>query len=402
MKTTQSKLGISGLSLFFLTALLFNLKAIAQPKILWKINTGAAIHGTAAVHDELIYIGSSNHNFYALNKISGKTKWQFKTNGAIKSDPLVHDGKVIFSSADGKVYALDQRSGKLNWSFSSKGEQQYDAWDYYHSSPVVADNIVYIGSGDSCVYAIDFNTGKQIWAFKTGGIVHASPVIKDKKVLVGSYDGHFYALDSKNGQLIWKFKTVGDQFFPKGEIQKAATVNENSVFFGSRDFNLYSLNLKTGTGLWNRKEMGSWIVASPTLYQDRLFVGTSDTHQFHGMGSTYGDIKWTLPLNMRVYGAAVIHNDELIFGCFDGRIYFVDPSSGKVNANFQTEESKKYYTQLFDENDKIRKDIDPDGSNYLEVEKRILALGAILSTPVVEKDLVYFGDSNGFFYALKR
>lgn len=105
---------------------------------------------------------------------------------------------------------------------------------------------------------------------------------------------------------------------------------------------------------------------------------------------------------MRVYGAASIMNKELVFGCFNVRIYFVDPESGKINASFQTEESKKYYTALFDDKDKVKKDIDPDGKNYLEVEKRILALGAILSTPTIEHDLLYFGDSNGFFYALKR
>ncbi|WP_182956531.1 outer membrane protein assembly factor BamB family protein [Pedobacter gandavensis] len=315
---------------------------------------------------------------------------------------MIHEDIVIFSSADGKVYALDHRNGKLRWSYTTKGEQQYDAWDYYLSSPVVSKNIVYLGSGDSSVYALDLASGKQIWSFKTGGIVHASPVIKDEKVLIGSYDGFFYALNAKTGGLIWKFKTVGDLYFPKGEIQRAAVTNEKDVFFGSRDYNIYSLNLKTGTGQWNRKEPGSWIIAPPLLYQDKLYVGTSDTHQFHSMGTTYGDIKWTLPLNMRVYAAASMMNNELVFGCFNGRIYFVNPESGKVNASFQTEESKKNYAALFDEKDKVRKDIDPDGKNYLEVERRILALGAILSSPTVENDQVYFGDSNGFFYAIKR
>ncbi|MCX2451442.1 PQQ-binding-like beta-propeller repeat protein [Pedobacter sp. PLR] len=164
---------------------------------------------------------------------------------------------------------------------------------------------------------------------------------------------------------MWKFKTVGDLYFPKGEIQKSAATNENPVFFGSRDYNIYSLNLKTGTGQWNRKESGSWIIATPFLYQDKLYMGTSDTHQFYSMGSTYGDIKWTLALHMRVYGATRIMNKELVFGCFNGRIYFVDPESGKINASFQMEESKKHYAALFDEKDKVRKDIDPDGKNYL-------------------------------------
>lgn len=402
MKIMRSTFPLSTCLAILIPFLLFGLKSKAQPNILWKFKTDTAIYSTAAIHHDLVYFGSGNHNFYALDKLSGKLRWQFKTNGAVHADPLIHGDKVLFSSADGKVYALNHQTGKLIWSHTTKGERQYDAWDYYLSSPAVEENIVYIGSGDSSVYALDLGTGKQIWSFKTGGIVHASPVIKDKKVLIGSYDGHFYALDSKTGKLIWKFKTVGDRYFPKGEIQKAATTNDNEVFFGSRDFNMYALSLKTGTGQWNFKESGSWIIAKPLLDQDRLFVGTSDTHRFYSMGATYGDIKWTLPLNMRVYGAAAMIQKELVFGCFNGRLYFVDPETGKINATFQTEESKKHYSAIFDDKDALRKDIDPDGKNYLEVEKRILALGAILSTPVVEKDLVYFGDSNGYFYALKR
>lgn len=402
MKKNKSTFSRSRLLLIYLPLICFSLQGRSQPKVLWKFATGKPIYATAATDQNLVYFGSGNHNFYALNKLSGAIQWEFKTKGAVQSDPLLHGDKVIFSSGDGKVYALNKKNGKLIWSFASKGEQQYDAWDYYLSSPVASENTVYLGSGDSTVYALDLSTGKQVWSFKTGGIVHASPLVKDHKVLIGSYDGLFYALDSKTGALIWKFKTVGDLYFPKGEIQKAASTHENSVFFGSRDYNSYSLNINTGTGQWNRKEAGSWIIATPLYDQDKLYFGSSDTHNFYSIGATYGDIKWTLPLNMRVYGSAVLLDKELVFGCFNGRIYFVDQETGKVNATFQTEESKKNYNALFDENDKVRKDIDPDGKNYLEVERRILALGAILATPVIDKSLLYFGDSNGFFYALKR
>ena len=34
-------------------------------------------------------------------------------------------------------------------------------------------------------------------------------------------------------------------------------------------------------------------------------------------------------------------------------------------------------------------------------EKTILELGAILSTPIVDKGIIYFGDANGLIYAYK-
>ena len=34
-------------------------------------------------------------------------------------------------------------------------------------------------------------------------------------------------------------------------------------------------------------------------------------------------------------------------------------------------------------------------------EKKILELGAILSTPLIEQGIAYFGDANGVIYALQ-
>lgn len=385
-----------------LYACFFAEKASGQHQLLWKFATGAAIHSSAVTSTDQIYFGSADSNFYALNKVSGKLNWKFKTKGQIHSSPTIHNNKVLFSSADGKIYALNQANGKVIWTYKTNGEKVYDTWDYYLSSPIVDNNIVYVGSGDSSVYAISAETGKKLWSYPTNGIVHAAPLIKDNVMFIGSYDGSFYALNSTTGKLIWKFKTVGDMSFPKGEIQKAAIIHNNAIIFGSRDYNIYALDLKTGTGQWNMKEAGSWIIASPFSYKDNIYFGTSDTHRFYCMNAQSGQIKWTLPLSMRVYGSATIMNGELIFGCFNGKIYFVDPESGAIKSTFQTDESKKAYYSIFDQNDKIRKEINLYGPDYLETEKRILALGAILSNPLAENQILYFGDANGFFYALKK
>lgn len=404
MKRKNAPLHTSVFLLFLICTGCCALTAIAQTqvKMAWKFPTGAAIHSSAVSNGNMVYFGSGDQHLYALDKHSGKMKWKFKTSAEVHSSPVLNEQRVIFSSGDGYVYALDKNSGRLIWKFKTNGEKKYDTWDYYLSSPLVDDQLVYIGSGDSSIYALDVSSGKKQWAYKTGGSVHADPVIKDKTVLIGSYDGFFYALDSKSGSLKWKFKTVGDQSFPKGEVQKAAIVQDSTVFFGSRDYNIYALDLKTGTGKWNRKEIGSWIIASPLFYKGNIYFGTSDTHRFYAMNASSGTIKWTLPLNMRVYGAAIMMGNELVFGCFNGKVYFVDPETGKVNSTFQTEESKNRYASIYDPTDHFRKDISLYGDDYIEVEKKILALGSILSTPLTDGRMLYFGDSNGFFYALEK
>src|SRR5262249_12707841 len=148
------------------------------------------------------------------------------------------------------------------------------------------------GSADGNVYSINAMNGKELWHYTTGGMVHADPVVSNDTVYIGSFDGCFYALDGVTGKLVWKFKTIGDRFFPKGEIQKAALVTKEAVYFGSRDYNLYALDKTTGTGLWNMKENGSWIIATPYEKDGKIFFGTSDSHAFYSLSNFYGQMQW--------------------------------------------------------------------------------------------------------------
>ena len=381
--------------------IIYGLVLNAQESVIWEFSANSGIYSSPVTDDTNVYFGSNDSILYALDKNQGKLQWKYKTKGQIKSKPLLFKKSVIINSSDGNIYSFDKTNGKVLWTFKTKGEKNYDLWDYYLSSPVIHNENVYVGSGDSNVYSINAETGKLIWKFKTGGIVHASPVIKEEKIFIGSYDGYFYALDAKFGSLIWKFKTIGDMSFPKGEIQRGAAIYKNSLIFGSRDYNIYAIDMNTGSGLWNMKEKGSWIIATPFVDGENIYFGTSDTHKFYAMNAAYGNISWTLPLNMRVYGTAVSFNDKIFFGCFNGKLFGVDSNTGKIEHTFQTKGSKKNYNTVFKENDAFRDDFQLYGANTAETEKQILELGSILTTPIIDNEVIYFGDANGIFYALQ-
>lgn len=372
-----------------------------QDSLLWEFSTGARVFSSPVADEKDIYVGSNDSCLYALDKINGKLKWKFKSKGEIRSKPLLYKGNVIFNSTDGFIYSLNKANARLQWTFKTEGEKRYDMWDYYTSSPVLHNDRIIVGSGDGNVYTIEPNSGSLIWKYKTGGIVHASPLVKDKKIYVGSFDGFFYALDYNTGNLIWKFKTVGDVYFPKGEIQRGAALYKNAVIFGSRDYNIYSLNIETGRGLWNMKEKGSWIIATPLVFDDHIYFGTSDTHRFYGLNANNGDLKWSVPLNMRVYGEATSYNGEIIFGCFNGKLYRLNHSNGESEQIFQTKGSKENYNNVYDENDSFKESFELYGKDLKASENKILDLGAILSTPLIDNGIVYFGDTNGSIYAIQ-
>ncbi|PKP48294.1 MAG: hypothetical protein CVT92_16265 [Bacteroidetes bacterium HGW-Bacteroidetes-1] len=327
-------------------------------------------------------------------------KWSYRTNGSVHSSPFVYESSVFLGSADGSLYALNIDSGQLIWKFDSQGEKMLDIWDYYLSSPIAYNGIVYWGSGDGFLYAINCKTGKPEWKFEAKGIVHATPLASEGKVFFGDFSDYFYALNAENGDLIWQFRTIGNTYFPNGEIQKAATIDKDILYFGSRDYNIYALNAQTGRGHWNMKELGSWIIATPFVHDDYVYFGTSDTHRFYCLSKNSGKIVYQIPVPMRVYGSAIEHNGIIYFGCFDGILRGVDAKTGELKWHFQTDGSKENHNKIYNAEGKLRDSFELYGEDYLESERLIHTLGSILSTPVVEGNVIFFGSSDGGLYTV--
>ena len=52
---------------------------IPQGKLKWSFTTDAAIHSSPAVENGKVFIGSQDHNFYALNQDTGDLEWKVET-----------------------------------------------------------------------------------------------------------------------------------------------------------------------------------------------------------------------------------------------------------------------------------------------------------------------------------
>ena len=111
----------------------------------WSFATGGGVTSSPAVAGGVAYIGSNDHNVYALNAATGAKIWSSTTGAPIESSPAVAGGVVYVGSDDGKVYAFSADGGAQLWSFTTGGRVQ--------SSPAVADGVVHVGSEDNNMYA---------------------------------------------------------------------------------------------------------------------------------------------------------------------------------------------------------------------------------------------------------
>ncbi|HYA60493.1 MAG TPA: PQQ-binding-like beta-propeller repeat protein [Candidatus Acidoferrum sp.] len=126
-----------------------------------------------------VYIGSLDHNVYALDANTGAEVWSYTTGDSVGDVPIVANGIVYVGSLDHNVYALDANTGAKVWSYTTKstlGRLSY-------SSPAVVNGVVYIGI-DKNISALDAATGAMLWSYTTGNIVESSPAIANGTVYV--------------------------------------------------------------------------------------------------------------------------------------------------------------------------------------------------------------------------
>ena len=388
----------------------------------WKFPTGGAVFSTPAISQGVLYVGSTDGNLYAIDVLSGAQKWKFPAGVRITSSPAVAGGLVYFASYSGSFIALDSATGQVKWKFATAGEHRFtakhihgaqpsgeadpDPFDVYLSSPTVADGVVYFGSGDGNVYALDAASGALKWKHPTGDVVHASPALANGTVFVGSWDSYFYALDAATGAEKWRFKTGEDpNIHNQVGIQSSAVVADGVVYFGCRDSNLYAVDAQTGQQKWAFSHKGSWVVGSPAVREGKVYFATSDSGLFYALDAKTGTSIFSLDFkHWPLFSSPALAGGMAYVGSHEGKLMAIDLSGGKTAWTFQTEGSKAHGAAL------TKTDGTPNYEAAFSEEfydglvvgvHTMMSVGAILSSPVVVDDTVYFGSADGNVYALK-
>ena len=340
----------------------------------WSFAAGDAIHSSAAVVNGTVYFGSRNGKVYALDAETGQERWEFQTGSRVDSSPAVVGGIVYVGSNDGFLYALDASSGKQLWKFST----------FYPvaSSPSVANGVVYFGADDYCVYALDAARGTRIWRFYAGGPVESSPVVANGLVYVATGMQYTYVLNAGNGQPRLRLKTFDSSYGSVAVLGTTALIgNYQSDFYvfdgNARNWPLeyelrpYWLQLwafgfaphpPAASGLLWGIKLGHNISASPTVQDDKVYVGVDDN--LVALDLQTKKKTWTFPTGGAVRSSAAISGGTLFVGSEDGHLYAVNSADGQKVWDFETG-------------------------------------GIITASPTLADGVIYIGSQDGKFYAIK-
>lgn len=286
---------------------------------------------TATPIGQLVYFGTNDHQFYAVDAQTGALKWKYTGGGEFTyASPTYHNGVIYMGCIDSYVYAFDAATGAVIWKFKA-GDTGIE------SDAVYANGTIYVGSNDDHLYALDASTGTLKWRFKTGSNISASPTVANGTVYFGSSDSRLYALDALTGAFKWAFATGG-------MINQCGPSLVNGVIYvGSRDAYLYAIDAATGTQKWKFGTGGiSLEQASPTVVDGIVyFAGWYNVPGFTKKGSVYavdantGQLIWEALPNTGFSSSPYVANGLLYISADDMNFYALDASNGSVKWKAQ-------------------------------------------------------------------
>jgi outer membrane protein assembly factor BamB len=246
-------------------------------KTVWTFSAGVPLFGAVAVDGDALYLIGDDGTLFKLQRADGKLVWKaaLQTSPVPRvlphpsvfdwdwqgPQPLVADGVVYVGTGDGVFHAVDAQTGKPRWHFATSGRIRNGA--------ALSNNRVFIGSADHFVYALDASDGSELWRADTRAEVDTTPVVHEGKVLVGNRGAGLSAFDAETGKELWR------TFFWGSWVESTPVVHAGTIYIGSSDLRRVSaIDPVNGNVLW-RSDVFGWTWGTPLVDGDRLRVGVA-------------------------------------------------------------------------------------------------------------------------------
>lgn len=317
---------------------------------------------------------ASFRNGAAQQGIAGSTlskdpqvKWELESkDGWVATCAIVGD-HVYAPALEGYLYCLDRETGKVIWkyrSIESTDEKKFAPG--FKAAPLVTADVVYVGDEDGILHAINRTLGKPMWTFATGAEIAGGVAAFQGQLLLASHDAFLYSLNH-DGKEQWKFET-------QDRINCSPAIADRFTFVSGCDEHLRVIDLVEHKETHD-VEMESFLIASPAIYEDMLYVGThagdvacvnwktgeiiwrysgdrempihasacvtaelvvvgGHDKNMHAIDRVSGKGRWTFPTRARIECSAAIVDERVFFGSGDGNIYGLNLADGKETWKF--------------------------------------------------------------------
>ena len=287
----------------------------------------------------MCFIGSYDHNVYALDAATGREIWRYPTGDGVFATPAVVrvDGRacVLAASSDRTLYCIDARQGVKIW-----GYETYD-WrpslgQAFLASPIVVE----VGQVANLPEVSSAQSTSEAQPGQVSNLPHFGPSV----ILVSwVYDtaprrateiAEVRAIAPDTGRLRWKRPFAESRPTHPAWGVRGGTVR---LYVGCRDGNLYCLDAAGGGELWRRASKFP-IDATPVFV-----AGAEGETPLVLVGSKFGDVRafaadsgepvWSFKAGHWIDATpAIVRGPDgaarALVGSYDGRLYCLDARTG--------------------------------------------------------------------------
>lgn len=190
-----------------------------------------------------------------------------------------------------------------------------------------------------------------------------------------------------------------------GWISVLAAVVDGTVYVGCRDAHVYALDAATGRKRWDYPTSKSWVNGTPAVRDGVVYVGTSDSSRFMALDARTGRLRFNFDAKSYVFSSAALAGSLAYFGSHNGRLYAVDTKSGALAWSFQTDASKSDPMKVLNADGSLNQGgFTPVFGDFQDMYidfYRYVSIGAIMSSPAIDRGVLYVGSMDGNLYALQ-
>ncbi|MCL2642529.1 MAG: PQQ-binding-like beta-propeller repeat protein [Candidatus Bathyarchaeota archaeon] len=377
-----------------------------------------------------------------LETATGKILWT-STNfcadtGNFNSNVYVPEEKMFYLKVDSFVEA---------WDFSDLSKPPTLVWTAYvpgggrvGSGVTYGDGKLFPGSFQDQQIAIDAKTGELLWTtFTKSAMIFSGSYADGKFVRGGTDDNTLYCFDAKTGKVLWTYIADSTGYFCTG-----TAIGYGVVYAPNKDGYIYAINLSDGKLVWRYKGPGTMIFpGTPTVADGKVYVTTGQNasygdeygeSQFACLDAFTGEAIWTLPIEAYApresvaiaYGYLYLIPGEVTkaVDSISGSEYevmghvlaFASNETIALNAQTKTAALKSSSnlwasasnTATSDEtgswsmfrHDAERSSIGERGPENLSLVWSFATNGAVVSSPSIVDNIVYFGSQDHNIYAV--
>jgi outer membrane protein assembly factor BamB len=202
--------------------------------------------------------------------------------------------------------------------------------------------VVAAGAGSGATARPDFGINalhpqvRERWRFRSGWTIASSAAVAGETVVFGDASGSVRALRVRDGSIAWEFRTTDP-------VYSTPDVGGGRVVFGGTDGRIYALDARLGTLLW-KVTTGGPVVACPRVVAGVVYTGSGD-HVFRAIDLATGRPVWSHSgVDGFVETKPLVAGGRVVFGAWDGLLYALGSSDGRLAWTWRGERESRYYS----------------------------------------------------------